>query len=1249
MASLDEMPKDWCRQAVFWGIKPWLRRLTQQKVASMAGTTGRLTRHWGYSESRQACSSPKSYPQTRFNKIPQRFKDCCVTGKRFDFGQAAARNKGWFLFLAIVIGICGLASSSSSAATPDFVGMLAIAVEDRVAEKLELSAQQMARLLRLIDERESEALDLALSIKDLPPDQRVERLAPFRRKSEELGLAILSDEQRELLYQIRLRQDGLSGLLDPQVAQSVGLTDEEKAELVQLKRERDASLATADRVSRIAIRATFERKMYEALSQQSRRAWESLLTIEGQKNQAQGSVIEEAAGEFEAKPSNSQEFEAEIPADDNAPSGNLANELAKSSQPFPVSGPRLSFQFRQHPWTNVIEWFAEQAGLQLIMNAPPPGTFSYSDTQDYSTAEAIDILNGALLTQGYRLIRWHRFLILASLEDEIPSHLVPFVPQDQLDRRGEFEFISVLFHVERLTPQEAQTEIANLIGPQGAVVTLPHSGQLLVTDTAGRLRQIRAVLDSIDNPANGGVRRFELQPNRAQETIALIRQLLEISAETNTSADGGIRIAPMAGNTQLWVSGKPDKVAEVGEIIKQVNTAGGGDTGNTYLKVYSTGAADTSTILSVLVAALQDHPDVKITSDSGTGSIIAQARGEQHQLIQQTLDQLQSDSKRVDVVRLRSVDPQLAVISINKLFGSTADKPTANAPTVTAELSTRQLMIRGTETQISEIRGLLEDMGESFGPEDPTSRGNIRLVPITGHSADAALEQIQAIWRSMGGGNVRVVTPSAVAPTLESVQEQTRGPNDPPLRVDLGPVMGPQVVPFGFESVAPAQATQPRGRDFRRNDDDEDRRDRWRGRFRRDDDESSPNSASVNREGQVPVRLVSQPLNGADATGGAGPEQNEAEIADDQPEETSADELSEGPSIVVSRGPKGIMIASDDVEALNRFEDLLQNLATLSPTGQGQFSVFYLKYASADAVAETLANVLGGSRSGGGGGSIIGNLAGAALGDVGGGIVSGLLGGGSSGGGAVVAAGMMIVPDNRLNALIVQASPDRLNAIEQLLRVLDQPESPEEVLVQAKPQLIPVFNSSADEIATIVKEVYQDRMIGSSSGRGRGGPSPEDLFAMFRGGRDRGGRRGGGSQSSGSNAEPAKMSIGVDSRSNSLVVAAPDQLFNEVKLLVEHLDAAALTDDSDTVRVVSLKRSNSSTVEQALNAVLGEMSATSQSSSNGRGRDDNRRQRGNNDDRNDEQRREEFRRRMDFFNRMREGGGGGGFRGRGGD
>jgi hypothetical protein len=246
------------------------------------------------------------------------------------------------------------------------------------------------------------------------------------------------------------------------------------------------------------------------------------------------------------------------------------------------------------------------------------------------------------------------------------------------------------------------------------------------------------------------------------------------------------------------------------------------------------------------------------------------------------------------------------------------------------------------------------------------------------------------------------------------------------------------------------------------------------------------------------------------------------------------------------------------------------------------------------------------------------------LGELGGGMLGGLLGLGGGGGGGDAAVitttgEVSIVPDDRLNALIIQANALDLQLIEELLKVIDRETGPLSVETQGRPQLIPVIFQDASDVAQVVRSVYGERVIGQQSARQ---PSPQDFIAALRG---RGGQQGGREQS-----EPAKLSIGVDVRSNSLIVTAPQPLFDEVKQLVELIDQAG-SDQEESVEVVTLGgRVNSEAMQKALNSVLGRQAPANQNANNP------------NRPSNQDNGAGDIQRRLEFLRQMQQGGGGGG-------
>jgi hypothetical protein len=240
--------------------------------------------------------------------------------------------------------------------------------------------------------------------------------------------------------------------------------------------------------------------------------------------------------------------------------------------------------------------------------------------------------------------------------------------------------------------------------------------------------------------------------------------------------------------------------------------------------------------------------------------------------------------------------------------------------------------------------------------------------------------------------------------------------------------------------------------------------------------------------------------------------------------------------------------------------------------------------------AELLRQIITGETpdDGGGGGGLIGDMAADMLGDVGGGLLTGLLGAGSGSTTSLLPGSLTIVPDMRMNMLIVNGTPAELDLIEQLLVIIDREGPVEPPETKGRPRLIPVYYTSADEVANVVRSAYASRIEGAAGQQRQ--PSPEDFIRALRGGGGRGGRNGGGRGGDSQNAQ-VTMAVGVDARSNSLVVTAPQPLFDEVAAFVKDLDQAG-AGTGDELRVISLNGTSPTLVQSALNSIVGSSAST---------------------------------------------------------
>jgi type II secretory pathway component GspD/PulD (secretin) len=843
--------------------------------------------------------------------------------------------------------------------------------------------------------------------------------------------------------------------------------------------------------------------------------------------------------------------------------GSKVAETPAESPADPSKSRKLRFQFRFQPWKDVLDWFARQADLSLVVSETvPTGTFNYSDDREYTPAEAIDLLNSVLLTKGFMLVRRGRMLQLFNTEDGIPDNAVSDVPLDTLDSKGEFEIVSVLFDLDKLKPEEAEAEVRKLLGPQGKVVTLGKSRQLRVIETAGRLRAIRSVLARI--PEASGASQVEvitLKSARPEDVLPILRQLLEIPEEKPAAADGSIRISAESGTGRLLVSGKSEKVARVKEILKSIDVAAPGATAagplaNTQqLEVYTITGSDPSAALTVIQTLLTGQTDVRLALDPKTNALIALARPAQHATIKATLSQLQREGQRLEVIRLARVDPQTAAEAINKLFGSTDPKALTAAPQVTVDATSRQLFVRGTDSQITQIRGLLEKMGEGPTAAGGASSEKIRTIPLAGRAARSALERAQEIWSSTHPNKIRLVTPSASIPESRpsAADEPWDEPQESPRRLpSVEPPAETTVPPISPPPTPPAPPPPPV--------------------LPPAENPSLPKSTVAKPRlllGGATVILAADERARAPAPDASRPS------AEATPRLPAAEGTKRPAEIIVIPGPNGLIIASEDTAALDEFEQLLNTLSGGAAAGTQQFTVFYLKHAKASAIAETLDQILAGGSASPAPAPAGAAPAGAAPSSLSLGALSML------GSRRLAATGpLKITPENRLNALLVQANAADLDTIEELLKVLDQKESPEDVAVAPKPRMIPVVHTQATEVADVVRQVYADRMVeGARGGQQQMMPGQPPWMGMqgFPGQGQGRGRRN-------SDDQP-RMSIGVDQRTNSLVVAAIDPLFEEVKQLVEQLDVSS-ADQNQTVKVVTLHKASPDTIQQAL-ATLG--------------------------------------------------------------
>lgn len=1132
-----------------------------------------------------------------------------------------------------MLAVIGVRATFAADASPEFVGLLAYAVSPQAAAAIGLDADVHQKLLKLIEQRETAALEMAMS--DGTPAEIAEKLQPFAAESEKLGLALLNREQEAKLRQRRLLELGMAVLAEADVAEKLELSDEQKQQVADLLKARDEAMAKGGGTQRRVAEVIYERRLKAVLTDNQQASWQTLTGQPGSEKPAAG-------------PSDEATGDAPAPAD-------AARQTADRKVNEQV---KLTFNFSDTPWREVLEWLAEETNLALQATKFPPDSFTLTgDPREYTINEAMDRINSVLLTKGFLLLRRYNMLMVIE-RSELPPDLVELITEEQLenDDLGTFELYRCVFQLDKADPSELQDEVTSLVGPgfDKLVRVLPQAKQIMVTETVGNLRLIQRVIRTVEDPSKYAqkLKTIQLEHVLADEVLTVARPLLGLPPEENTNEQ--INIAVDGFGTRLFTIGTDEALATLEEIVAKVDTESeeGGDAeikSMPELRTYDLHGTDPEMVVPVIKTLLAGIPDGRADADMVSKKLIVWARPEDHETVKKFHDVLKGARSEATAIPLRETDPLLVVATLRTLMGLD-DEENPSTLKLEADTTAMRIFVRGTPQQIQEVQSFVDELegpigAETFGAESP-----IRKVPITGDNATKAINQMLSIWPAVAKNKAVEVSPQQLKQRMfeerslhdEQIPGGDRGP--------IGPWPAPR--PNQPKAPAPADPAQPKAP---------------ANANPNANPNEAPNAKAPQTTAVLPLseQFVATPTVEASASA-ADPSQFVQAPSAQTPSPSNATPQADaapgksggagtptinrpGSDILITKTDDGIVLVSQDLEALDRFEAMMRQLfpgyiSDGSGVSDMQFQVYYLKYRPADEALTLLKEILGGSGLG------LSDAAGGLFDSVtdsllpGGGLLDMFSGGGGGGGTSSSGGGMTaqigttveITADRRLNRLFVRGEPTEVAMVEQVLVMIDKESSITEVETDGAAHVIPVLFTDAESVAKVVREAFaSDLQGGGQSGRGGGNEAAQILQALQRaGGRGGRGGQGGGGGNQDEGTTPPKMTLTVDTNSNSIVVVASEQLFVKVETLVNEIDLASRRDQQE-YQVIPLVGVNPTLVQDALNQMLGTQTPRTASSNNND--DDNIRAPGGGGNLSSEQRQ----RMMEAIQRANSGGRGG--------
>lgn len=827
--------------------------------------------------------------------------------------------------------------------------------------------------------------------------------------------------------------------------------------------------------------------------------------------------------------------EEEVPENLLTPEDLVPNIAA--AEPQQENGPRrLRFSFSGATWREVLNWLTEAGQLSLYVDDLPSGTFTYSDSQTFTVDEAVARLNLFLLPRGYSLVRRGELLSVISLGDprslQQLDAMAKVVPVDELEGLNDHEVVKCFVPLGEIISSEALDELQPL-SLMTTPVVLPRSNQLIITETAKKLRSAVQVLDAMRKPqqAEAAVQRFDLKHVDADTVLMVAGTHLGIPEDQSSGID--ITITTDLTGKRMFAVGSEEKLQRLKSLLTVIDVPREekGITAEMTLVSHPVSGDNLQTVYDVLQTMLADQ-SLRLSMQEKTGTIVALADEAVHQRIRETIQELQAPAVEFAVVELGSIDPYFAVSLIGQMFGLDADDEDdvdpnrVEPPKVDADPGHRRLFVRGTSSQIEQIEQLVSRLESRSG-----QGGDMRFVPLSGPRRQELLQTAKQFWQ--GENRLQILPPGD---SLEpEVIERTLYPEGTDLQnISRTQEARTKIVPTGSRALDTRQSNEQHDHP------------RKKPTTNPDPVPDPPTKPGPSKPTADDDSFVAQESEDADRF------------------RTSMNWEASTPPIRSQWVPNGLLLQSDDIEALDQFENHLRQISAQDETTVSPPVVYYLKYVTADEAVKMLADLLDGAntleetpgntliRGGGSGGSYFGSFLFERDGMT-----------------TVTAGTATIVSDARLNRLIVQGTKKDIATIERYMKIVDKDNSIIDVEIAGRSRMIELVHAKAPEVAELIRQAFPGRIQGEQQAT-----DARSQQANRR--RDEDERRVDDKPTRG--ALPT-MAVAVHEPSNSLIITAPDALFAEVEKLVASVDQRS----ERSVRVITAGAGvNMETISQIL-------------------------------------------------------------------
>lgn len=241
----------------------------------------------------------------------------------------------------------------------------------------------------------------------------------------------------------------------------------------------------------------------------------------------------------------------------------------------------VRFNFKNAPFDQVLDTVARQTGLPVISETEvPAGALTFISGVDYSIPEALEVLNLNFAMHGVRLVHEGSFLYLRTVADAARKP-TPVTSLDSIDGADPTQYLTVYIPLDNALASNVAEQIKPLVAAPGLVTALDSQNMIILVETAAQCRRIREIVEAIDEnrPVDSEYRIFKIHYARPEAVVEaltglvgqrVVREIIEKDGKVRQVEQfdvAGLNLQPDNRTSSVIAIGSASRLQTVEELI----------------------------------------------------------------------------------------------------------------------------------------------------------------------------------------------------------------------------------------------------------------------------------------------------------------------------------------------------------------------------------------------------------------------------------------------------------------------------------------------------------------------------------------------------------------------------------------------------------------------------------------------------------------------------------------------------------